>query len=879
MEDVFTTRMGGESVHKATSDCLADDQVNLLAERNKIQTQAEETTVKWTNIDDDESGWAANVITNAQTRNNDSNTARDRSGAVRVVSETIVAEITEQVKDLVLEELKDTRQNRWARNTRQATGNETRKRKTSPEPYEDTTWGRSQSPLGSLYSDSGMISPGIVTEEDWLQTHSFVYDEESEKQRVESLQKESEDAQEKSKMWREQQESKYLSQEDAIRKLPAYRYLPISSSEIRLLRIDPGNFYDPLHCALKNIAVTRIRSHVLTFQALSYAWGKVGTEHVILVSNIHQSTTDSDSTQATKPTTEDFERFSFPVQRNLFQALRRIRQPNKHLWLWVDALCIDQHDEIDKSQQIPNMPEIYSNAWNVIVWLGEGGESQGAENDLQRAMDLIPKILNLRMLDELLNTDCASEEILLSWLSFGQLLQSPWFSRRWVIQEIACARQLSIRIRHHIVSWIDFTDTIDIYIHNLGRIQKVLWQSSLILPHPLPPSSAECSRAMALLEVSSNCFQKTSDLRIKTKLLSLETLVLAASSFAVSEIRDTIYALLYLANDREVILRSSGLLGTYGSTLNSDYSRHAVDIYIDFVMYCINKSSSLDIIYQPWAIWPHSTRAKTHNDRCIPSWIGVASFGDNKASQRLAQSQNLNGILKHRLYSASRGTTSQATTTTIENLPVLLVKGVILGTVYETSMLIHSGTITSEALRILGWNGSLENGVADRVWRTLAANRTPEGIRAPAWYRRACALALTKLDSLGNLEIPGLISSKSEASVMVNYLQRVQTVVERRKTFRCSPVQEESHPNYPSHDDDGANVGIGPHNVKATDVVCILFGCSVPVVLRRVPHDLEAMQSFRLIGTCYVHGHMEGEGFVGISESEIEDRSMEFRIY
>jgi hypothetical protein len=38
-------------------------------------------------------------------------------------------------------------------------------------------------------------------------------------------------------------------------------------------------------------------------------------------------------------------------------------------------------------------------------------------------------------------------------------------------------------------------------------------------------------------------------------------------------------------------------------------------------------------------------------------------------------------------------------------------------------------------------------------------NRTPEGMRAPAWYRRAFVLALTKLIILGDFEILELISS------------------------------------------------------------------------------------------------------------------------
>jgi len=38
--------------------------------------------------------------------------------------------------------------------------------------------------------------------------------------------------------------------------------------------------------------------------------------------------------------------------------------------LWVDALCINQHDLQEKSDQVRMMGEIYRRSWNVMVWVG-----------------------------------------------------------------------------------------------------------------------------------------------------------------------------------------------------------------------------------------------------------------------------------------------------------------------------------------------------------------------------------------------------------------------------------------------------------------------------------------------------------------------------
>lgn len=62
------------------------------------------------------------------------------------------------------------------------------------------------------------------------------------------------------------------------------------------------------------------------------------------------------------------------IKSNLAAALRRLRCPDKERALWADAICINQKDLSEKASQVPIMREIYANARQVIVWLGEGAE-------------------------------------------------------------------------------------------------------------------------------------------------------------------------------------------------------------------------------------------------------------------------------------------------------------------------------------------------------------------------------------------------------------------------------------------------------------------------------------------------------------------------
>jgi hypothetical protein len=70
-----------------------------------------------------------------------------------------------------------------------------------------------------------------------------------------------------------------------------------------------------------------------------------------------------------------------------------------------------------------------------------------------------------------------------------------------------------------------------------------------------------------------------------------------------------------------------------------------------------------------------------------------------------------------------------------------------------------------------------------------------------------------------------------------------------------------------------------PHDIKSTDIVCILFDCSVPVVLRRNPSPRENIGDVRLIGMCYLYDHMEGEHFAGLTQNDIEHKAVDFRIF
>ena len=122
-----------------------------------------------------------------------------------------------------------------------------------------------------------------------------------------------------------------------------YRQLDHRTRQFRLLALQPGRFSDPLRCSIRESNL----DERLQYDALSYTWGTRDSKIPI---EVHGQ--------------------SFSVTENLYAALQHLRQDGKELMLWVDALCINQLDLVEKSHQVQQMRYIYECATSVIAWLG-----------------------------------------------------------------------------------------------------------------------------------------------------------------------------------------------------------------------------------------------------------------------------------------------------------------------------------------------------------------------------------------------------------------------------------------------------------------------------------------------------------------------------
>ena len=195
---------------------------------------------------------------------------------------------------------------------------------------------------------------------------------------------------------------------------------PLIGNDFRLLTLQPGSFDDPIHCQLKQVSLNA--GHA--YEALSYVWGNA-------------SDTSPMSLDGTP----------YHITKNLECALRYLRHKEFPRVLWVDAVCINQRDIQERSAQVSRMKHIYEQATQVVIWPGD--YAPYTREQVESALQFADRLTYLVVMDRF-GPD-AQEELIRNYFRpdnaifrnirvVMDLTSRPWFSRVWVIQEVAVCK-------------------------------------------------------------------------------------------------------------------------------------------------------------------------------------------------------------------------------------------------------------------------------------------------------------------------------------------------------------------------------------------------------------------------------------------------------
>lgn len=300
----------------------------------------------------------------------------------------------------------------------------------------------------------------------------------------------------------------------------------VGEGQIRILTLYPGSHLDPVYCTLREFDTTDAPK----YDAISYCW-----------------THDADLVPVTINGFNDFR-----IPAHLLACLRRIRQQENERHIWVDAICINQGDEVEKSEQVRQMPKIYGGCWQTLIWLGETEPDVPSCTVRDHGYCMTAGFSSIEHGSTLqLLGDFLQDAEKTSLRSDPKYLLRVWWKRLWCVQEFMLSPRVpKIMIGPHLVGWSDFVAVSGTVVNPIFKGDSDGlngWQAQ--------------SRHRSLLEL----------LRI------------TSTDFACTDPRDRIFALLGITNDTSL-------------SIQADYEKTTEEVYSEATMYLINVENSIDML-------------------------------------------------------------------------------------------------------------------------------------------------------------------------------------------------------------------------------------------------------------------------------------------
>ena len=577
---------------------------------------------------------------------------------------------------------------------------------------------------------------------------------------------------------------------------------------IRLLRILPGRTPETLRCELE----VNDLDDAPPFEAISYVWGNPEPGRVV-VCNEHAK----------------------KVTPNLGIALERLRYEYAERLVWIDAICVNQSDFMERSQQVKLMKEIYSQAWRVVVWLGED-EEDNAETTIRmienaadycysdsgallKDVDNLNSILRAFHLDFELPWSKEKQQRRFpgsryefdrtnnrDWKAVSKFYRNAWFTRIWIVQEVAFAPAI-MYIGTHEVSWIcvaaaakwflakSYTYVVD----DASRYRQAWLIYYLHLIKPTLP----LSRLLGF--VKSNA----------------------------TDPRDKVFALLSFLSEES---RSSPYL-------QPDYTKSVTEVYTDAIRYIIQQNSPGDGLSNLWATFGEPS---SEVDETFPSWL-------YRWDIPVPESCLFTGAHTEAWFAGG------ATTQEIKEIAdqrIICLKGMKIGLVREVNNALHQYQRDLERVLFL-WNSVLPTFTLsqdfDSLKQAFVETITAEGVKTSP---ESTAFGAQDLDNY--LSIPDwkniyeFLDERSES--ISNAMELLMSV--HAKSFLTTEDQK---------------MALGPIIAQPGDTLCIFFGHHMPYLLRPV------RGRYRFLGPCYVHSHMHGEAVKRLNYGELKEEWFELQ--
>lgn len=327
--------------------------------------------------------------------------------------------------------------------------------------------------------------------------------------------------------------------------------------------------------------------------------------------------------------------------------------------LWVDAICINQDDMIERNKQVPMMDRIYQNSSRTVVWLGAGDEV--SEETFSMLHDLAQDARALRnassasslsvnttaedldssslpaILQQFLRREpiqSTKRDLYLARPDIWDIFSCQWWYRSWTLQEILLSSSVTLVQDSQEIDWQDFCLAVD---HGLRtHIWVFVDSGTFVAEEIIPYLSIKSMQIQLRLQQSSvpdqQGFGAEGVLKLLEKCRQREAKDPRDKIYAISGIIKAVQKMRPVSDPVQRIL------------INPDYTNPVVYVYRMLTQQLIETAESLDVL----GVCPRSTR------RGLPSWVT-----DWSVSSSFAVPLTRDSLDRPRRTHAARGTAAK----------------------------------------------------------------------------------------------------------------------------------------------------------------------------------------------------------------------------
>ncbi|KAK6432424.1 hypothetical protein LTR95_011408 [Oleoguttula sp. CCFEE 5521] len=582
-----------------------------------------------------------------------------------------------------------------------------------------------------------------------------------------------------------------------------YEPLAHDREQIRVLRIIPtqsGTDEEALHLETRTVSLLERPS----YECISYCWGDPDkTEDVFLDGLV------------------------VPVTTNLASALRCFRtEAVRDLWLWADAICIDQGNIDERNRQVQLMNRIYSDAFRVRAWVewpawAEFMQGRLTPHELRlQGAEQCRAALDFLVLQE--SGDATAKATLekslvgaFAWL--GILFASPFWHRIWITQELVLAERVEVtfgQLRYELLGRDKFRRLSQSYVRHFAELmtaQRLLRNVKDTQPeiyNLVVENGAEevVPQKLKLLEPTFS------------PLLRFEQAeTLAAADHLLDSYRSKAQGIARAGRKHDYVY---GMLGLVPPEVRiaPDYSKSYQDVFTEYTYEAMRATRDHSALLLAMSAQPD-----------MPSWAVDYSQIDVKFDYHTV----------HKLYSAGK---SIVTDLHQSGLGMITVNGIRLDTIKVLSPTFENADHRKQLHRAMDfyrahYRGRASDDISTELIRILLQD-TNVGLvtlSPGAWHgERLTDADLSRCKRAVDQEM-------HDESSDADTVRRIVRKMASRRLFVTG----------------GGRFGMSNKMTQERDLIFALAACNMPLTARSEVRDGTTV--YRLVSACYVSGMMDGE--------------------